>query len=107
MLVHIGVSLGRGTFVPDPWNLYDYTTFTVVQSGLFLRFYSIRNSLEVMCFANVLVWCRFFKYLQNDYNLGVLVIILMKVAFYMGSHAPASWDLTFRSKVGSIQSDAT
>ena len=32
-----------------------------------------------MCFAVVLVWCRLFKYLQLDYNLGVLVIILTRM----------------------------
>ena len=44
-----------------------------------MRFSSIRNSVEVLCFAVVLVWSRMFKYLQLDYNLGVLVIILMRM----------------------------
>ena len=59
--------------------MYDYMTFTVVQGGLFLRFLSMRSSVEAMCFANVLTWCRLFKYLQTDYNLGVLVLILMRM----------------------------
>lgn len=67
------------TFQADFWNRYDYLTFGVVQISLFLRFLSIQGSVEGMCFAVVLVWCRLFKFLQLDYNLGVLVIILMKM----------------------------
>ena len=34
------------SFYPDLWNMYDYITFFVVQASLFLRFLSIRGSVE-------------------------------------------------------------
>ena len=38
-----------------------------------------QGAVEILCFAVVAVWGRMFKYLQLDYNLGVLVIILMRM----------------------------
>lgn len=73
---------GPSTFRPDGWNMYDYGTFAAVQFGLAMRFLSIQGSVESMCFAVVLVWMRLFKYLQLDYNLGVLVIILMRMSAF-------------------------
>jgi hypothetical protein len=67
------------SFVADVWNIYDYIMFTIVQLALFMRFLSLKTSVEAMCFASILVWCRLFKYLQIDYNLGVLVIILTRM----------------------------
>ena len=67
------------TFQAEFWNRYDYFTFGLVQISLVFRFLSIRGSVESMCFAVILVWCRLFKYLQLDYNLGVLVIVLMRM----------------------------
>ena len=67
------------TFVADIWNKYDYMTFSIVLSGLIVRFFQVRRSVEIECFAVIMVWCRLFKYLQLDYNLGVLVIILMRM----------------------------
>lgn len=63
----------------DFWNTYDFMTFSLVQIALILRFQSIQGAVEVLCFAVVAVWGRMFKYLQLDYNLGVLVIILMRM----------------------------
>jgi hypothetical protein len=66
------------------WNKYDYLTFAVVQVSLLARILSIRSSVEMMCFAVIMTWCRLFKFLQMDYNLGVLVIILMRMTKDIG-----------------------
>ena len=67
------------SFQASGWNQFDYLTFTVVQIGLTVRFISLERSVETECFAVILVWVRILKFLQLDYNLGVLVIILMRM----------------------------
>ena len=67
------------SFQASGWNQFDYLTFAVVQLGLTVRFVSLERSVETECFAVILVWVRILKFLQLDYNLGVLVIILMRM----------------------------
>ena len=67
------------SFQASGWNQFDYLTFAVVQIGLTVRFVNLERSVETECFAVILVWVRILKFLQLDYNLGVLVIILMRM----------------------------
>jgi hypothetical protein len=72
-------AVSMSNYEADFWNTYDAMTFGLVQFALILRFQSIQGAVEILCFAVVAVWGRMFKYLQLDYNLGVLVIILMRM----------------------------
>ena len=67
------------SFQASGWNQFDYLTFAIVQLGLTVRFVNLERSVETECFAVILVWVRILKFLQLDYNLGVLVIILMRM----------------------------
>ena len=67
------------TFSMDFWNKYDYGCIFATFFALTMRFFSIKFAVEVMAFVVVLIWCRLFKYLALNQDIGLLVIMIMEM----------------------------
>ena len=69
----------KNSFSFDFWNKYDYTVITITFFAIAFRFFTMEVALDIVSFNVVLVWCRLFKYLSSDMEIGLLVIMIVNM----------------------------
>ena len=72
-------ALDKKSFSADFWNKYDYLVILLTYASLGARLRSIELAIDVLSFNVVLVWCRMFKYLSINMEIGLLVIMVINM----------------------------
>lgn len=69
----------RKSFSLEFWGKYDYVVIAVTFATIAGRVYDLQFAVDILSFNVILVWCRIFKYLSSNMEIGLLVIMIVNM----------------------------